>query len=447
MHAPHSCVAKRVWRRAPLDVPRDSAQTAANAWSRRSNPSKNEERAHPPRSRGAGRRKNARVRDERRVGGRQRHGVRIQETRRGALRRRRKLRRRHGRRKLHGVRLRRRRAVGLRRRGKAGLRRQRAEVHRGRRRDDNGVEGLVERRGRRRAHVREGLRRQAVRRGGGRREDGRRQRARLRHGQAERHDHGPDAPPDGDGGAATGYDPPQRRVHDPGRRERGRGQAGRRGRARGPRRQRGPRRPGDLRGVARRLRRPRGDGRGPRGQGRRPAHVARVDDIFQRPLVPQGRPRLGRGDRGLHAGDAARARVPGLERRRRDRLRQPPGELGRRRRRRRDRDGRRRLRPRAEELGGDEDRHREGRRVHPRDEARLRDDAHARLDRRVHARRQGLPPLRGGGRRLHLRRLRGQAEVQGRGQERDGVRGRLRGLRRRPAWPTPSRTSATPKCA
>ena len=34
--------------------------------------------------------------------------------------------------------------------------------------------------------------------------------------------------------------------------------------------------------------------------------------------------------------------------------------------------------------------------------------------RRVHARRQGLPPLRGGGRRLHLRRLRGQAEVQGR---------------------------------
>ena len=50
---------------------------------------------------------------------------------------------------------------------------------------------LVERRGRRRAHVREGLRRQALRRGGGRREDGRRQRARLRHGQAERHDHGP----------------------------------------------------------------------------------------------------------------------------------------------------------------------------------------------------------------------------------------------------------------
>ena len=47
-----------------------------------------------------------------------------------------------------------------------------------------------------------------------------------------------DAPPDGDGGAAAGHDPSQRRVHDPGRRERGRGQAGRRGRARGPCRQR-----------------------------------------------------------------------------------------------------------------------------------------------------------------------------------------------------------------
>ena len=67
--------------------------SAANARGRAGLTKQNENRAHPPRSRGgAGRRKNARVRDERRVGGRQRHGVRIQEARRGALRRRRRLR-------------------------------------------------------------------------------------------------------------------------------------------------------------------------------------------------------------------------------------------------------------------------------------------------------------------------------------------------------------------
>ena len=116
-------------------------------------------------------------------------------------------------------------------------------------------------------------------------------------------------------------DPPQRRVHDPGLRERGRGQAGR-GRDRDPvgsvdaRPTRTVALRVDFAGLEALI-------RGPRWPRASISSCRSVDDLFQCHRICR-RPRLGAA---LAAYTPATQceRVPRLERRRRDRLRQPPG--------------------------------------------------------------------------------------------------------------------------